>query len=93
MTIIKIPTRLEIDPLVEIEEHHTEVGVDLNNIMTRISGKIIEEDHKTITEMTLGEKITDIRIIEIEVIVEMITEIITGMTIDKTIILVETEVG
>ena len=43
--------------------------------------------------MTLGQKIIEDRIIEIEVEVKTITETITGKTIDETIILAETEVG
>ena len=67
--------------------------------MARILGKIIEEDHGTltITEIILGEKITEVKIIktevEVETIVEIHTETITEMTIDDKIILVETEAG
>ena len=43
--------------------------------------------------MTLGDKIIEVKIIEIEVEVETITETIKGMTTDGTIILAETEVG
>ena len=91
--IIKVTTRLEIDPLVEIEEHCIEVEVDLDKIMARILGKIIEGACKATIEMTLGVEITEVKIIEIEVKVQTIPETITGMTIDGTIILAETEVG
>ena len=53
----------------------------------------IEKYHKTITKMALGEKIIEVKIIEIEVEVETMTEIITGVTIEETVILVEIEVG
>ena len=42
--------------------------------MAGILGKIIEGDHKTIIAMALGEKITEVKIIEIETKVETITE-------------------
>ena len=90
--IIKLTTGLEIDLLVEIEGHCIVVEVDLDKIMTGILGNIIEGDCKTFIETTRGEKITEDKIIEIEVEVETIPEAITGMTIDGTIILVETDV-
>ena len=89
--IIKVTTILEIDPLVEIEGYHTEVEFD--KIMARILGRIIVGDHKTITEMNLGEKIIEVKIIEIEVEVETIAGTIIGMTIDRTIHFAETEAG
>ena len=61
--------------------------------MARSLGKIMERDCKTIREMTIGEKMIEVKIIEIEVEIETIIETITGMTIDGTIILAETEVG
>ena len=72
MTIIKVTTGLEIDNLVEIEGHCTEVEVDLDKIMARTLGKIIEGELGTIIEMTLGEKIIIVKIIETEVEVETI---------------------
>ena len=47
------------------------------------------ENCKTIIGLTLGEKSTDVKIIEKEVAVDTIT----GMTIDGTLILQETKVG
>ena len=61
--------------------------------MIRILGNITEGDHKTITEITIGENITEAKIIEIKVEVEIMIETITGMTIDGTIILADTGVG
>ena len=47
--------------------------------------------------MTLGEKVIEVKIIEIEVevetVVKIIIEKITRMTTDGTVILAETEVG
>ena len=97
MTIIKVTNRLEIYLLVEIDGHCIEVEVDLDKIVARIIDKIIEADHKTLMEMTLGQIITEVKIIEIEVEVETVTgtctETITEMTIDDTIHLAETDVG
>ena len=61
--IIKVTIRLEIDPLLETEGHCIEIEVDLNKIMARILGKIVEADHKTITEITLGEIAIEVKII------------------------------
>ena len=82
ITIIKVITRLEIDHLGEIDQ---------------IIDKIIGGDCKTIIEMTLEEKVMEVKIIETEVEVETImetctertTEIIIEMTIDQIIILEE----
>ena len=76
--IIKVTIRLEIDPLVETEGYHIGVEVDLDRTMARISGKIIEGDHRAITEMTLGEIFIEVKIIEIDMEVEMVTETIKG---------------
>ena len=51
MTISKVATRLETDPLIEIQGYLIEVEVDFEEIMAKPLGKIIEGDHKTITEM------------------------------------------
>ena len=88
--IIKVTTRLETEPLVETEGHHIEVNLD--RIMARILGRIIEGDHRAITEMDLEEIITEVKIIEIEVKVETDAETITEMIIDGTVILAGIEV-
>ena len=48
--IIKVTTGLGIDLLVEIEEHSREVEIDLDKIMVKTLGNIIERDYKTITK-------------------------------------------
>ena len=55
----------------EIEGHCIDIDVHLYKIMARTEGKIIEGDYKTITEVTLGEKIIEVKIIEIEEEVEI----------------------
>ena len=50
VTIIKMTTRQEIDPLVEMETLHTEV----EEIFVEIIDRIIEEDHKIILETITG---------------------------------------
>ena len=62
--IIKVITRLGTDPLEETEGHCIEVEVYLEKIMARSLGKIIEGDCKIITEMTVGEKAIEVKIIE-----------------------------
>ena len=59
MAMTKVTTGLEVDLTVVIEKCHSEivVEVDLYKISDRITDRIIKGDHKTITEMTLGEEI------------------------------------
>ena len=73
-TMTKVATSLEADHLVVIE-HCIETEVELG--MRKITDRIIEIDHKTTTEMTMGEKIIGrfkISSRNIEVDIEIITE-------------------
>ena len=70
ITMTKVTTRAEIDLIVVTEEWHLEieVEVDLHKIMDKITERIMEGDHKTITEMTLGEEIIERhKIIEVRI--------------------------
>ena len=78
---------MDIDQIVEIEEHHIEVEVSMD--------KIIEEHHvmSITTEMILEEKISEIHkiIVDTEEIIEMIVmkEIEVGLEIDNIQIIPE----
>ena len=99
MTLLKMTTRQEIDPLVETATLHTEV----EEILVEITDRIIKEDHEiilgmitdeTIIGMTIGKMITEDKDIEIEVVVVGIgtgvaTEIVQEKTMHETEILVE----
>ena len=61
--------------------------------MARILGITIEGDHRAITEMVLGEIITEVKITEIKVKVEIDAETITDIIIDGTVILAGIKVG
>ena len=85
--MLKMTTRQGIDHLVETETHHTEV----DDILVKIIGKIIEGDHEIIIGMTIEETTIENKGIDKEVEVETIAEIqkVLGMTICEVEALVE----
>ena len=82
---LKMKSRQGIDGLIETETHLT--GIEEDSV--RIIHKIREGDLMTILGMTIGETAMEIKGMEIEVetIIEILIEIIPGMTIQETEIL------
>ena len=88
ITVTRVVTGPEIDLLVVIRECHLEAEVEVNiyKIMDRTIDRIIEEDCKTIIEITLGKEIIGrCKIIGISRITEVDVETITVTVIEMTI--------